>query len=95
MIILPVYPRVFTNGLNVIIEHEDGKRDYWGKESSLVEALRVAEDLQLGLQLMEFVRISIDCVLKDIRESLLEVASVELVDEIIVEELWQRFKSAR
>jgi len=78
----------------VIIEYENGRRELWGRESSIVEALRVAEGLQLSLRLIGFVRSSLDTTLKDICESLVSDVHVDLVEEIMFKELWQLAQNA-
>lgn len=44
----------------MFIEHEDGKRDCWGKEPTRDEAARVAADLELGLRLISYVSHAVD-----------------------------------
>ena len=90
----PVYPRVYTRDYTVIIEYENGRRELWGMESSIGKALRVAEELQLGLRLISYIHQEVDASLNSIRESLVSVAPGDLVEEVLTEELWLLIKRA-
>ena len=90
--VLPAYPQVSAVDDLVFIEHEDGKRDCWGREATCDEAARVAAELELGLRLISYVRHAVDESLGDIRESLESDAPAELVEEVLIDDLWQRVR---
>jgi len=90
----PVYPRVYTKDHTVIIEYENGRRELWGIESSIGKALRVAEELQLGLRLISYIHQEVDASLNSIRESLVSIAPEDIVEEVLTEELWLLIKRA-
>ena len=83
---LPVYPKAVARGNAVIVIWEEGEEHLWGHEDDESIAVAVAEDIQLGLRAIQYVRKSL---LDSLRETmgLLEEAGVpaEHLDDIMYE----------
>jgi len=83
---LPVYPKAVARGNAVIVIWEEGEEHLWGHEDDASIAVTVAEDIQLGLRAIQYVRTSL---LDSLRETmgLLEEAGVpaEHLDDIMYE----------
>jgi len=83
---LPVYPKAVARGNAVIVIWEEGEEHLWGHEDDASIAVAVAEDIQLGLRAIHYVRTSL---LDSLRETmgLLEEAGVpaEHLDDIMYE----------
>jgi hypothetical protein len=86
---LPVYPKAVARGNAVIIIWEDSEEQLWGHEDDESIAITVAEDIQLGLRAIRYVRTSL---LESLRETmgLLEEAGVpaEHLNDIMYEGYW-------
>ena len=76
--ILPSYPRAEARGNQVLIIQEDGKSSLWGTERSDYVAKRAADDIQLSLRAINYVK-------KTMVEKLNEISD-DLVDAGIPEE---------
>nr|ADP09420.1 hypothetical protein E6-3G_5 [uncultured marine crenarchaeote E6-3G] len=83
---LPVYPKAVARGNAVIVIWEGGEEQLWGHEDDEPIAVAVAEDIQLGLRAIHYVRTSL---LESLGETmgLLEEAGVpaEHLDDIMYE----------
>lgn len=69
---LPMFPRVEVRGTGVFIVDEDGRESYWGQEESEVEATEVAQEIQLELRAIKYVKLSISRFISDLAEELIE-----------------------
>jgi hypothetical protein len=76
--ILPSYPRAKARGNQVLIIQEDGRSSLWGTERSNYVAKRAADDIQLSLRAINYVK---KAMVKKINE-----ISDDLVDAGIPEE---------
>jgi hypothetical protein len=83
---LPDYPKVEARGDAVIIIEEDGEEHLWGYEDDASTAVAVAEDIQLGLRAIHYVRTSLLISLRETMEFLTEAGvPTEHLDDIIYE----------
>ena len=76
--ILPSYPSAKARGNQVLIIQEDGRSSLWGTERSNYVAKRAADDIQLSLRAINYVK-------KAMVEKINEVSD-DLVDAGIPEE---------
>ena len=83
---LPVYPKAVARGNAVIIIWKDGEEQLWGYENDESIAISVAEDIQLGLRAIRYVRTSLLSSLSEIL-GLLEEAGIpsEHLDDVMYE----------
>jgi len=69
---LPIFPRVEVRGTGVFVVEEDGRESYWGQEESETEATEVAEEIQLELRAIRYVKLSISKFVSNLAEELIE-----------------------
>jgi len=83
---LPIFPRVEVRGTGVFIIEEDGRESYWSQEESEAEATEVANEIQLELRAIKYVRLSISKFISDLAEELIEFnIPTENLDKVIYE----------
>lgn len=81
---LPEYPKVIVNGDVIVIVGEDGDRMVWDWEPDKADAERVAEEIEIGLKSIFYVRSRLIDIVGDIVDRLtaLEVPP-EMLDWVI------------
>ena len=75
--ILPSYPRAEARGNQVLIIQEDGRSNLWGTECSNYVAKRAADDIQLSLRAINYVKKAMVEKLNEISDDLVEVGIPE------------------
>lgn len=87
------YPRVYAESDLVIIEYQNGKQFLWGYEESIRVAERVAQVLELELQILNYVQRHFDECIQDLQSSLGSVGSEDMLNELILEVLSQKIRN--
>ena len=83
---LPEFPRAMVEGRSVFIIDEDGRESFWGEEETAERAREVADEIQLELRAMRYVRMKLRRALDEVAEELSELEiSQESLDKIIYE----------
>lgn len=67
---LPYFPRAEALGNCVVIVREDGSVGFWGMEPSNGKAKRAAEDIQISISALSYVKKAIVEKLDELREEL-------------------------
>lgn len=75
--ILPSYPRAEARGNQVLIIQEDGRSNLWGTECSNYVAKRAADDIQLSLRAINYVKKAMVEKLNEISDDLVEAGIPE------------------
>lgn len=83
---LPIFPKVIARGEAVVIIEENGEERLWGFEADESAAIAVADEIQLGLRAINYVKTSL---LSSLREALEYLADTgipaEHLDDIVYE----------
>lgn len=67
---LPDYPRAYNNSTHVIIEYHDGSEEIWSEVDSASQAHSIAEQMNVSLKVIYYVKSNIEKSIEDIREYL-------------------------
>lgn len=87
---LPSFPRVKTNEELVIITYENGDQFVWGKEPTLEQAEKVAEELDIELKIFKYIEETIGAAIGKIKENTNQYRDDFLVDELVKEVLYMK-----
>ncbi len=83
---LPNHPKVKVRGNAIVIIDENDEEYLWGYEENEIIAIAIAEDIQLGLRAIHFVKKSLVNLLREIMEFLTESGvPKEHLDDILFE----------
>ena len=83
---LPDFPRARVVGKCVVLIDEDGRESFWGEEETAERAREVADEIQLEMRAIRYVRVKLMRALDSIAEEISELSvSRESLDKIIYE----------
>ena len=83
---LPNFPKVEVRGKEIVIINESGEVDYWGLEEDPNTASAIAEEIQKGLQAINYVKFNLVNHLSLVSDELRELGiSEDLIDETLYE----------
>jgi len=81
---LPEYPKVIVDGDVIVIVSEDGDRMIWDWEPDKTDAERVAEEIEIGLKSIFYVRSRLIDLLSDVVDRLTALdVPYEMLDWVI------------
>ncbi|MGD2200467.1 MAG: hypothetical protein PVJ38_02400 [Candidatus Bathyarchaeota archaeon] len=91
--ILPEHPKVFVEKGTVIIVNEDGSRIIWGNEKDLETAKRAADEIEIGLRAISYIRAQLKETLMGVLTELGATAlSQETLQEFLGESLLDAYR---
>ena len=74
---LPSSPTVIARGTEVIIQYEDGSQLVWGYEETVEDAKRIAQELEIELKAINYIKWHIKNFFKDLTEILESIGADE------------------
>ncbi|HUS77909.1 MAG TPA: hypothetical protein VM050_04530 [Patescibacteria group bacterium] len=86
LIQLPPYPRVEVHGNSIIIISEDNDKEIWDEEADEISAHAIANELEIGLRAINYVKYSLVNYVSTLSEDLQRLnVPEESIDDIVYE----------
>ena len=89
MVVLPSYPRAYSQDDLIIIEDKEGIRYVWGNEKNSEKAEIVAEQIDIELRLYAYIQETADTFLSSIFDSITSIADDAVILEFMHDALYQ------
>ncbi|UCH57456.1 MAG: hypothetical protein JSV18_00615 [Candidatus Bathyarchaeota archaeon] len=83
---LPLFPRVEARGNSIVIIEEDGCETLWGREEDEITARRVADEIQIELRSICYIKRSLVRFMNKLVDDLVELGvQAEHLDSVLYE----------
>lgn len=83
---LPRSPTVIARGNEVIIQYEDGSQIVWGYEETVEDAKRIAQELEIELKAINYIKWHIKAFIKDLTVMLESIGADEKLLTSIIQD---------